>query len=309
MTCWGPKTRTAVPRTLGVRLEILKAMRALAGQDEDEKLARRRGEIAALRRDLEQLAQSFRDACREANPWLRSYVLKYSPDEPRVPPGNPDGGQWTSVGRSGSSNDLPDWSDEKADTIPGNGYLSPIPANDARVISDATPDNTWKPGAQYAQISVQNNAKSNNPAIDRTTETLLQTLARVHALLGDGSGPWYGSRIHLAFASDVRAQNLSGIGRSGVEQSFSLGDIADYGEDGTIKVDVYMRDDLGNIIAIWDVKTGGAVLSGGRVRRLRAEAGVGADVPIIELHVTRGATLKARTLGSVVHIVATIRQG
>jgi hypothetical protein len=138
--------------------------------------------------------------------------------------------------------------------------------NDSSVISVVIPDNTWKPGAQYAQINVQNNAKTNNPIIDSTTDILLQTLARVHALAGNGSGPWYGTRVHFLFANDVRSQNLPGIGRSGVEQSFSLGDIADYGEDGTVRVDVYMRDGAGEIVAIWDVKTGGAMLTGARVK-------------------------------------------
>jgi hypothetical protein len=45
----------------------------------------------------------------------------FNPDQPRVPAGNPDGGQWTSGG-----------------------------GNDPRVLSDATPDNEWSPGAQYA---------------------------------------------------------------------------------------------------------------------------------------------------------------
>jgi hypothetical protein len=100
---------------------------------------------------------------------------------------------------------------------------------------------------------------------------------------------------------------LSGIGRSGVEESFSLGDIAKYGEDGTVRVDVYMRDDTGKTIAVWDVKTGGAMLTGARVKQLRAEVGVGSDVPVIELHVIRGAVLKARGLGVGLIIVAMVR--
>lgn len=51
----------------------------------------------------------------------------YNPNQPRVPSGNPDGGQWTDVG--GTS---------------GSGR------NDLRVISDAVQDSP-KPGAQYAQ--------------------------------------------------------------------------------------------------------------------------------------------------------------
>ena len=68
-----------------------------------------------------------------------------------------------------------------------------------------------------------------------------------------------------------------------------------------------MKDDSGKIIAIWDVKTGGAVLTGARVRQLRAEAGVGSDVPVIELHATRGANFKAVGFGSILNIVAVAR--
>jgi hypothetical protein len=49
----------------------------------------------------------------------------YNPNQPRVPAGHRDGGQWTSTG--------------------GRAV-----GNDARVMSDAPPDNDWKPGAQYA---------------------------------------------------------------------------------------------------------------------------------------------------------------
>ena len=51
---------------------------------------------------------------------------KYSPDQPRVPAGNRDGGQWTSGGGTGR--------------------------NDPRVLSDATPGPV-RPGARYAQAT------------------------------------------------------------------------------------------------------------------------------------------------------------
>lgn len=65
------------------------------------------------------------------------YENKYRPDQPRVPAGNPDGGQWTADGGSRSPGSQP--------------TIKPPPINDPRVISDAVPDNDWKPGAQYAQ--------------------------------------------------------------------------------------------------------------------------------------------------------------
>lgn len=48
----------------------------------------------------------------------------YDPNQPRVPAGHPDGGQWTRVGGASASN--------------------------REVVSDAVPDNEWIPGAQYA---------------------------------------------------------------------------------------------------------------------------------------------------------------
>lgn len=60
------------------------------------------------------------------------YEQKYRPDQPRVPAGNADGGQWTSeVGGGGIGS--------------GSGN-----ENDPRVFSDASPD-PIRPGAQYAQ--------------------------------------------------------------------------------------------------------------------------------------------------------------
>jgi len=123
---------TAVPQTLHVHLEIAKAIRKLAEQDEQEQL-QKRSAPAAIRCDREDIAAALREACRECASILRLELRKagYDPDEPRVPAGNPDGGQWTSTGGQDSS-------------------------GDSRTASDATPDNTWKPGAQYAANDAAN---------------------------------------------------------------------------------------------------------------------------------------------------------
>ncbi|MGA8499656.1 MAG: hypothetical protein WB764_29525 [Xanthobacteraceae bacterium] len=125
-----PRTLSAVPQILHAQLEIAKAIRTLAGPDHDELLRQRRAEIAAIRRDLDALARGVRKLGEELPALvmaeLRAALKKYSPDQLRVPAGNSGGGQWMSDG--------------------GNG-----PANDSRVVSDVTPDNTWIPGAQYAQ--------------------------------------------------------------------------------------------------------------------------------------------------------------
>jgi hypothetical protein len=54
----------------------------------------------------------------------------YDPNQPRVPAGHPDGGQWTN------------------EATPDAGER----INDPRVLSDATPDNHWIVGADYAAV-------------------------------------------------------------------------------------------------------------------------------------------------------------
>ena len=61
--------------------------RAAAEPDEFER------EVLALRHDFAKLKLEYE---------LRRFHQKYSPDQPRVPAGNPDGGQWTSDGGSGA---------------------------------------------------------------------------------------------------------------------------------------------------------------------------------------------------------------
>jgi hypothetical protein len=101
-----PRILSVVPRTTHVRLEIAKAIRALAGPDEDELLRQRHAEIAAIRRDLEVLKRELLRAGREwltlAKAELRTALVKYSPAQPRVPKGNHGGGQWTSGSKEGS---------------------------------------------------------------------------------------------------------------------------------------------------------------------------------------------------------------
>jgi hypothetical protein len=70
MTHWPPRRLSAVPRDWTVRAEIMKAIGALAAQEEDEALRRRQADLAALRHDCERLAQALREALR-ASPRFR----------------------------------------------------------------------------------------------------------------------------------------------------------------------------------------------------------------------------------------------
>lgn len=196
----------------------------------------------------------------------------------------------------------------------------------SRVVSDAVPDNDWKPGAQYAagprrpreglpihipnngervrsvyragQVTIVNNAQTGLSTVDERTESLKTILERVVNSRAEGSGPEYGTAIHTDFAKAVRSENLRGIGRKGVEQTF--GQDPDepnvpYGTKGSVRTDIVLRNDAEDVIAIYDVKTGSANLGPRRVQELRMKTGASSMVPIIEMHIRRGLSLKART--------------
>jgi hypothetical protein len=89
-------------------------------------------EVLALRRELASIRLDYE---------LRRFQRKYSPNQPRVPAGSHEGGQWTSGGgRNGVSSGRTRLADA------GNRANQPTQA----VMSDATPD-PIVPGAQYAQ--------------------------------------------------------------------------------------------------------------------------------------------------------------
>jgi hypothetical protein len=145
---------------------------------------------------------------------------------------------------------------------------------------------------------IRNDERTKDPEIDRITDILIDKLADAIEKLDDGSGALYGTRIHHAFAESVRAANLPGIS---VETSFADGIETFYGMLGSNRTDVILRagsDGAGEVLAIWDVKTGAATLSPSRLRSLRSAVGVDESVPIIELNAITGIKIKSQELHS-----------
>src|SRR5207302_9880208 len=71
-----------------MRVRLKEAQEAEARQQELAAQEEYEGEVLALRHDLPTLKLEYE---------LWRFDQKYSPSQPRVPAGNPDGGQWTSV--------------------------------------------------------------------------------------------------------------------------------------------------------------------------------------------------------------------
>jgi hypothetical protein len=85
-----------------------------------------------LRRNVEIKLRNLAEAVAKAN---------FNPNEPRVPVGNRDGGQWTTVGAGAGQ--------PSSDSRPGSEAAGSS-NHHVVVMSDALPD-PLKPGARYAQ--------------------------------------------------------------------------------------------------------------------------------------------------------------
>jgi hypothetical protein len=240
-----------------------------------ERLLRGANDAAALRHRLALI--DIEGAHR-----LAAYHSHFNPNQPRVPKGHHDGGQWTRVG--GGFQRL--------------AALGAAPARDRLIMSDAAPGGirVW---TQYAELkdrdAVQDGTNVDSAAdaglIERTTELLHKVVLQVagSVIRRPGSTPRdFGTAVHTEFARAVRALNLPGIGRDGVEQSFDADGLAHWGADGSIRTDVVLRNRKGIIIAIYDLKTGDAIIRPSRAKELRTITRAGSDVPVIELHAVRG---------------------
>jgi len=214
----------------------------------------------------------------EAAAIFSRYEAKYRPDQPRVPKGVPEGGQWTDDGGAGGSG---------ASQSSGNGNGSTNkPAGSSTpgvVMSDATPDPV-RPGSQYeAVLEIDPSAVSGDTRIDSTTVKLDAILGNAADVVDGVPGltpQEYGRLVHERFADTVRVLGLPGIGYDDVETTFGG---AYYGAKGSVRTDVVLRDDAGQVIAIYDIKTGKADVSPARAAELRIKVGVDNSVPVFSL--------------------------
>lgn len=157
---------------------------------------------------LKNLAR-YQDACRKLGLAGVDGKAGFNPAQLRVPAGNPDGGQWTSGGNGGGA----------VGSTSGNGDRGGI--TDTRILSDATPDNTWIPGAQYAEnesgrrnpVVLENEPRFKhikNDHIGRADAELLDTLRTNYyrGLVIYGFQPAEGSFTDTLSANDLINQTI-----------------------------------------------------------------------------------------------------
>jgi hypothetical protein len=237
----------------------------------------------------------------------------YDPHQPRVPAGHSDGGQWTREGgvntkrtSPGSEGGTQRGSDHTPNDTRWNAQAEtflhlldsidqlrlPEKANHRfhQFVEASEVKGRGQQGAQHAELRPRSAA--DELAVERTTEILRDILVRVNQAVSQWRDPisarLYGIAVHKRFADEVRTRNLPGIGTVGVEQTFVWRGLPRYGLDGSIRTDIVLRNADGRIIAIYDLKTGGATMRPSREEQIRKYTKVDPSVPLIILHAIRG---------------------
>lgn len=220
----------------------------------------------------------------------RSIAIKagFDPEQPRD-----ELGMWSDGGGSASNGERAS-SDNQVFAVFADLASFPLATRIAKIFGDGSSDESESIQTVGARITYDT-ARTGLPTIDETTEklssTLIETMNRME-FIPNQSPNVYGVAVHTNFATSVKAADLPGIGPKGVEQSFKLEEVVKYGVAGSIRTDVVLRNVALEVIAIYDVKTGGAVLSASRADQLRSHVGAGPYTPVIELHFHRGSSLK-----------------
>ncbi len=221
--------------------------------------------------------------------WSISRKADFDPDQPRD-----ELGMWSDGGGSASSDEGAS-SDNQVFAVFADLASFPLASRIAPISGDGSSDGSEAALQTIGAQITYDTARTGIPTIDETTEsrsaTLIETMNKMEFIPSQAANV-YGVAVHTNFATSVRAADLPGIGPEGVEQSFKLEEVVNYGVAGSIRTDVVLRNVAGEVIAIYDVKTGGAVLSASRADQLRSHVGAGPYTPVIELHFHRGSSLK-----------------
>jgi RHS repeat-associated protein len=106
-------------------------------------------------------------------------------------------------------------------------------------------------------------------------DDLAAAATRAQNTVGPGSGAAYGTRVHMAFRNEVRALGTPDVQ---AEVSFLNGRVVDYGTPGSVRLDAVEFGANGQVLNVFDLKTGSATLTPQRILQIQQQ--VGSPVPV-----------------------------
>jgi hypothetical protein len=111
------------------------------------------------------------------------------------------------------------------------------------------------------------------------TDDLTAAAQRAAQSIGPGRGPVYGTKVHSAFEREVNA-----LGKNDVhtEVSYLNGQVVPYGTKGSVRLDV-VNGPVNAPTAVYDLKTGSAILTPARVQQIQSHLPGGGAIPVTEI--------------------------
>jgi hypothetical protein len=196
-------------------------------------------------------------------------LRKYDPNQPRVPAGNSDGGQWTSIGGEGSDSESfenlvqPAFAPAVAPAIAAVeaalavfAGLSALNSRDSRAIFEFNARSYDRDGdlSDFAnsRLLTRDQVDSECPRLNEVQQRTDYAAASVNR--ADYARPSeYGTAVHYQLKQQIEAlKDYNLIAEISLLKSQ---DIDRYGERGSIRVDVFER--VGNgTVCVYDIKTG-----------------------------------------------------
>ena len=134
------------------------------------------------------------------------------------------------------------------------------------VLSDATIGAVFGAGGKL----IGNGVNCFSSVQSQATNQLNNIASKVLTNMGPGKGSVYGTKVHSAFA---KAANGLKIGDCTIrtEVSYLNGKVVAYGTKGSARIDAGLYNSKGELIQVFDLKTGGAKLTSEQVKHIQTQ--------------------------------------
>ena len=145
------------------------------------------------------------------------------------------------------------------------------------VVSDATVGAVFGAGGKLIGTGLRSLFSS----ISKRATSKLTTLAsQAIAKIGSGKGSVYGTKVHAAFSKLAAGLKIGGY-EIRTEVSYLNGRIVKYGTKGSARIDAGLYNSKGELVQVFDLKTGGARLTSKQVQHIQAQTRK--NVPVTEI--------------------------